>query len=133
MKCRSCGAHANMPLTQAVSRMGSCKNCLIDMSLDGQWTGTATAIKAALTEKHGQAAVEQAFSIIDLTSVEASDSDAVPPLKCRFCGAEEYSPLAIDLMASCNNCKVDIAMHGNWTGVGWRIFLSVQPQETDPP
>ena len=44
--------------------------------------------------------------------------------KCVFCGASAELELqdAIERLESCHNCRVDIALNGQWTGHGLGVL-----------
>lgn len=47
--------------------------------------------------------------------------------RCLSCGASSVGELipTIQMMYACNNCRVDVAMNGQWTGYAMEILTAL--------
>ena len=53
---------------------------------------------------------------------------------CRHCGATgDEATLAeyLEMLRVCNNCRVDIALKGQWNGVGFPLFKRIHERFAD--
>jgi hypothetical protein len=56
-ECRICHAKIGGELDATMRRLKACKNCRIDIQMDGQWTGAGFAIVSDLVKRYGRDAV----------------------------------------------------------------------------
>jgi len=59
--CPFCGASAHQSISEALRAMENCKNCRIDLALEGQWTGYSREILAGLVVRYGVESVKEAI------------------------------------------------------------------------